>query len=686
MIRKRFYFMMLVSITAIFLYACSHTGTVHQSDITVDASENIAQTGISSADGETALASGPEDTLADDFIEDCDMPDEIRGVFKRAVNGDKESMQWLSDDADSNNFLGVVLHRAGVPREAEVLCYSIGMIYYGKIQDPLLEADKVKAFKWYQRASVLGDFSGAILAGDMAKRGDGIPVNERDAFMLYSRAFDIEKNGNSYERLALCYQSGIGTDADMQKAKEYIFYSMMGGNVRGYYQYLLLEDSLNQEEKVVLSKTVSSLDFTIGYFYMVYEGRHGYSINTSNQKVLEFLNHVWEDGTDPAVIEIEKSLRSNEYFPETFVEACIRTSYAYACHAFVDTYGIRPNRGYEDGKKIKFARNDYVRDKLPDDSQAVEDYLKDKSSRYYEKDFDGDGENEIGITNYISTGGAPVAYGFNIYKKNDDGLYDFYAQGPDCTMGDVMHIVEYGGRIYFLKIAAIDEKNSYHAITAEMIDKEGKVHRMHLDALGYQLKRAVDYSYEQNAPEDMGGFKKHILEQSKEAVRITKKPGIYHPGAVHRVLTDEKLSAQLGRFEPEESVYFSADIENNGAEKFIWKLHATSDSKYYDDFNLFQIYESKEALLNDLDYQSEIEVGDSYGLYSSGNVYDAFPIMGSIVQFWCEEWEGVTYCLALTKNEQVYTLQVYKKENGKAIPVYHCILLDEAQEMQILFS
>lgn len=75
-----------------------------------------------------------------------------------------------------------------------------------------------------------------------------------------------------------------------------------------------------------------------------------------------------------------------------------------------------------------------------------------------------------------------------------------------------------------------------------------------------------------------------------------------------------------------------------------------------------------------------------YGLHSRGNVYNALPIGGKIVQFWTLEKDNKTYCVALTRNELLYSLQVYTVQDKKAIPVCESLLFDEVQGIGVEFS
>ncbi len=87
-----------------------------------------------------------------------------------------------------------------------------------------------------------------------------------------------------------------------------------------------------------------------------------------------------------------------------------------------------------------------------------------------------------------------------------------------------------------------------------------------------------------------------------------------------------------------------------------------------------------------LAYCYENGIGTDIGLHSGGNIYDFIPVGGKIVQFWTHEKDNKTYCLALTRNELLYTLHIYQVKSKEPIPVCHSILFDEVQSIGITFS
>lgn len=87
---------------------------------------------------------------------------------------------------------------------------------------------------------------------------------------------------------------------------------------------------------------------------------------------------------------------------------------------------------------------------------SAEEYLEKERGKFYKLDFDGDGENEIGIPIHSGAGGMYQSDGFCIFKKNKEGLWEEYAYGPDCTFLDYMYIIQFEGNIYFITNPSTD--------------------------------------------------------------------------------------------------------------------------------------------------------------------------------------------------------------------------------------
>ena len=623
------------------------------------------------------------------FLEDANLPIEIYEKFEMAIQGDMQAQEWLDEYDDKNKhkyfyvFNRVFPFRNGSNAYLANECYyNIGMLYYEGDDYIPLKQDKDKAFYWFKLSADEGSFLGAIQAGDMALNGDGIPKNEKQALNLYEKALEIKIHGAAYERLAYCYEKGIGTDKDQQKAQEYYFKSTLDGNPIGLYK-ISTSDGLSQSQSIMLLKAASSMDYSSGYFEMAYGGLDGYLANDLKSRTIERLSEVWDKGTDPVAVQIKKSIRENQYFPKDFLEALIKTSYTYSYHAFAEKHGIRPNRSHQDGRSILF---DLSGDEFESyDESMAKNYLEYDECTFYELDFDGDGEDEIGIPLHSGAGGAFMVDGFGIFKKNKNGLYEEYAFGPQCSMHDAMRLIEYNGRIYFITNPFSDTNNEPHNITARTIDKNGKGHEVSINCIKHNPKEIITKVYDNYNTDEFKNFLKEIKTQAYEAIAATKRHIMYNPNPTNRVKKTDLPEDILSGFLPQD-VYFEADINNDGEKEFIRKAHVITKSKYYNDYNLFQIYDSQSKLFETVEpIMNLLPYDDYFGLHSGGNLYDLLPIGGKVVQFWTCEKDNVTYCVALTKNELLYSLHVYVVKNNQTIPVCHSLLFDEVQDIEVKF-
>ncbi len=71
---------------------------------------------------------------------------------------------------------------------------------------------------------------------------------------------------------------------------------------------------------------------------------------------------------------------------------------------------------------------------------------------------------------------------------------------------------------------------------------------------------------------------------------------------------------------------------------------------------MFEVYDSESKLSPNAKPMLDVLPEDEYyGLHSGGNIYSVLPVGGKIVQFWTCEKDDKTYCVALTRNELLYT-------------------------------
>lgn len=613
----------------------------------------------------------PFDFKVIQFLQDANIPTEVFEKFETAIQGDKKAREWLDtyDDEHQNQYYPAItdvfpyrnIQKADAEKESY---YHIGMLYYNGNKDIPLKQSREKAFYWLQLSAEKGSFSGAILAGDMAQSGDGISMNQKAAFDFYEKALKNEINGIAYERLAYCYENGIGTQIDDKKAKDYYFKSTLDGNEKGLYK-LADSDELSFKQSILFSKAASSMDYSAPYFEMVYEGGDGYTADESKLQVIKCLGEAWENGTDPAAVQLKESITGNKYFPKEFVEELVKTSYTYSYHTFAPKYGVNPNRSLYNGKNIPFEEDEGIGGL----------YLENEDSEYYELDFDGDGTDEIGFPMLSGAGGAFMTDGFGIFKKNNKGFYKDYAFGPACTLRDGMRLINYNDRIYFITNPYSDTMNEPHDITARVIDKHGKGHELCVLCNQYKPKEIMTQVYDDYHKEEFAGFLSEVMSQTYEAISATKRHEMYNPNRTV-ILSDEP-----------QDVYFAADINNDKVKEYIRKGHMIDQGKYYNDYHLFQIYDGEGKLTEEVEPSLELLPDDGYyGLHSTGNLYDRLPVGGKIVQFWTVEKDNKTYCIALTRNELLYGLHIVTIQNEKAIPVCDSLFFDEVQDIDIQFS
>jgi TPR repeat protein len=630
--------------------------------------------------------------MMEQFLEEVKLPADIYEKFAAAIQGDIKAQEWLDKYYKENKDLnGSVLYDVFLPKNdsntyLESECYyNIGMLYYDGDKDIQLMSNKEKAFYWLNLSADKGSFFGAVQAGDMARSGNGITKNEKLAFNLYEKTLKIKIDGMAYERLANCYENGIGTDADKQKAEEYYFKSTLDGNSNGLYK-VANSDGISQAQSILFSKAASSIDYSAGYFEMAYGGLDAYSAGEPKSKVIGRLTEAWNNGTDPVTAQLKKSVCENQYFPKELVETLIKTSYTYSYHAFAEKYGIKPNRSFEEGKKIQIAFSESKDEFDNYDEEKAKSYLEDVECEFYELDFDEDGVDEVGIPIHSGAGGAFMADGFDIFKKNQKGFYEKYASGPYCTMRDAMRLIQYNGRVYFITNPYSDNMDAPHNITARCIYKNGNGHEISIDCNQYKQKEIMTRVYDNYSTDEFGSFLKEIKAQAYEAIATTKRHEMYNPNAVNQVKKTELPPDVSSDFLPMD-VYFAADINNDGSKEFVRKGHIITDSKYYNDFNMFHIYDSESKLSENPEPILNILPNDDYyGLHSGGNIYDILPVGGKIVQFWTREKDNKTYCVALTRNELLYSLNVYIVQNKQAVPVCHSLLFDEVQNINVQFT
>lgn len=477
----------------------------------------------------------------------------------------------------------------------------------------------------------------------------------------------------------------IATETGKQNSQEHYFESALDGDPEGLFK-LSASDGMPQIQKILLLKAASSMDYSADYFSMAYGGLEGYSADEPKFQIVARLEEVWDNETDPAAVKLKNSIRANQYFSKEFAQMLVKTSYTYSYHAFAQKYGISPNRSFKDGKGIIFAVSNINDDFENYAENMAEQYLKFEECEFYELDFDGDGDDEIGIPLHSGAGGAFMADGFGIFKKNREGLYEEYAGGPDCTLRDAMRLIKYENRIYFITNPFSDTMNEPHNITAYYIDKDGQGHGIGINCIEYRHDEILKKVYGNYKTDEFRSLLTDVTAQAYEAIAATKRHEMYNRGVTKQVKSSGEPEQDFYGAVPAD-VYFTADINNDGAKEFVRKAHVIIESKYYNDYNLLQIYDNESELLENAQPMLDtLPQDDYYGLHSGGNLYDILPVKGQIVQFWTCEKDNRTYCIALTRNELLYGLHVYYLQNENAATVCQSLIFDEVQDVEITFS
>ncbi len=409
-------------------------------------------------------------------------------------------------------------------------------------------------------------------------------------------------------------------------------------------------------------------------------GSHGYDIGMPKDELVERLTNAWNDGSDPVAVELKQSARSNQYFDDDIVEALMRVLYTYSYYEFADRYALKPNRGYDDAKDITFVSYSVENEFDGYFEAEAQRYLDYSECKFYEYDFNGDGETEIGVPIHTGAGGASGGDGFGIFKQNQGGLYEIYAHGPSCTLMDGMRIIQYEGKIYFITNPVSDRSEIQHNIGAYYIDENRNSHSVFIKCNDYVLKTVtqkteVPYS--------------SIEKQAHEAIAHTKKGELYSPEweGVIPFQSNIKWDGIYGLEADPKDIAFYADIDNDGTDEIVRKVYFITQTKYFDEYNCFQVYENLSELEQEGDCVSDYSYRDEYiGLHSYGNIYDVLPVNTKLSQFWTYEFKDETYLLTLTRNKTLYTLNVYKQLNNEVLPVSEIMFLDEFQKMDIEFG
>ena len=656
--------------------------------------------------GDAALGLMPEEeaSLYEQYFEDYGVPAYLRKPFVNAIRGDVDARKCLAAYAKERSTEYENL--AWAARDAirsfrddytafseSSFQYNAGYLYY-KGTDKC-GVDKAKAFAWFSLSADKGDEISAVWAGDMARYGDGVPVDGTAAFNFYNKSAAIKHSGLASERLGDSYLEGIGTVADKQQALQYYLDSACMGYAPGLYKLEAFEDSMDMD-LTALYKAISDLDYSGKYVVVVNEGLAACCSDNAKRDRVEKLLAVWDSRTDPCASRLHEATRSNEHFQEGFVNAFLRTIYTYSYREFTEEYGIGLNRNYEDANKIRFAPNNASDPEYSYLQRSVEQYLEYEGCRFYEYDFDGDGIDEIGIPVLSDADGMWIADSFVIFKKNNDGFYEIFFGRYGCPLPYAMQIIKYDDKIYFipepLNDGYYDPYGEPINVTAYTIDENGHIHELSIMGKDYDPHRIIIYTDEAYSL-DYGLLLSNAEKQMREAINATILRRIYSPEGEDKIIYQPKnglwsyidYSGTSDAF-PDRDVFFAADVNNDGMDEVIHKGHYVRISHWLDDYSWFQVYNCRDDFENDnvLLHKPDL-CEESIGQHSGGNLYDMLPVGNDVVQFWTQEYNGMVYCMTLQRYRLLYVLQIYKVQNNEASLVSKSLFFDEAQDVDVMF-
>lgn len=624
----------------------------------------------------------------DQFYLDSKIPEDLTERLTLAIMGDIDAQNGIFDQEKNRDDFDWSLKNALFPFRnrpksytMEEILYNIGDLYYDGDEYIDFAQNKQMACQWYGLAAHEGSFYGAIRAGDMAREGDGILVNPSDAFAWYTKALEIEANGLALERMGLCYEQGIGTGQDLETASSYYLKSAFSQDVGGLYRLSKSENS-NIIDKSVLQKAASSLDYGGGYFAIAYGGLNENLTSERKRNIVYAIQSEFDADHSQAADILRERLICDEFFSEALVADLIKTVYSYSYHMFAEEYGVTENRTYDESRSI-IGSNQANEEDL-NWEEMIFNQLNSEGFCYYEMDFDNDGSDEIGVSVHSGSGGAFMSDGFAVLKKNEDGSYRIYASGPSCALRDGMRIIQYDGRIYFIVNRFSDNLEAPYNIEAYTIDESGAGHTLRVvcDETAVQI---IASESNQSALHLAPDFLEVTGNQFLEAIAATKEHRLYHPFAENDLpigLTDKWL------YNYEEAVpqdiLFEADINNDNTTEIIHKGHQILQSKYYDEYYLFQVFDNQLDLENDLpNVEEEYFQDDYFGQHSGGNLYHLLPVAENIVQFWIYKDQGQNYSMVLTRKNHLYGANIYLIKGEHVELINQRLFFDTIRDVEI---
>lgn len=581
------------------------------------------------------------------FLDDAQLLPSIHREFYLAIGGSEihqekmktYSKQWaILDD--------IFTYRYPVTAfENYELSYAIGQLYMYGNQGLAFQVDEKKALSWFLLGAEEGSTECALEAARIFRE-----ENPERAVEMYYQALALELTGTGYYELATCYEEGIGVAQNLEIAEDLYMKALLSRDSKAAYRLLSMK-SRAQEEQRLLAKIACSMDFRGNYFDMVYGGLEGYD---SKKIKIDVMNDLISFKDYEITFE-------SEFFEREWIEKIGEVFYTYGYHDFVSTNGIEINKELTD--------DDFINFQSPDEAPFV-------VSDYYEIDFDNDGLLEIGIPVHSGAGGAFMADGFEMYKKNNEGQYVYLASGPYCTLRDAMRLVKFDEKVYFLTNPYDDTGDEAFNVTVLKIGDNGERHELMISPSQTSLKQVMRKVYDDVSLEDLSVMD----EQIKEAVQASKHHILYH-SVEPEILEADELYFSIKTYE---DTYYSTDYDQDGDMDFIRKSHIIDASKYYNDVFIVQAYDSLHDILNDEeDMLSKIYEDDFYGYHDGGNILDQFPIEGIVVQYWTYESGDKIYNLFLTRHLSVFGAHVYLVSDDNVKPIMKSLYFEEPEGISI---
>ena len=612
---------------------------------------------------------------------DAEVPEGGRELLAAAISGDEAALELLRTEYWDE--LGWLLTR--IESDAGKTLFNIGIEYYNGYHDVSFQ-NRAKAFEWAVLSARRGYANAALCAGDMAKYGDGVTVDEQAAYEFYALAHSIKPDVYTNERLGYCYFNGIGVAADRQKAFDFLLKCAVDGNAAGLYGISGFGDELELDLDA-LYKAAGRQIYTGLYnenSTMKYDGDDYIAANNVKRDVTKKISEMWESESHPVV-------RPDEYFSLKFIEELTETTYTYSFEDFAHKYQIHANRTHEDAHRFHFQVTDEESEWYIE--QYVTSRIEQEYYSFYEYDFDGCGVDEIAVSTASGAGGATMRDGYAVFKENNDGMYEYFADGPDCALRDDMHIIKYDDRIYFIYNPYDETYNEPDGIVAYTIDADGKGRALTITLTDYSPRHVFTYTNEIYS----AGYDDLLLNinnQTPAALQDARYQRIYSPEGEARldfqhgddIWGDTDTDMQL-EYEQSQDVFFVADIDNDGTDNVVHKGRSLAYWKSYSYFSWFEVYENlmgfndRTANLRKPEFNEII-----YGLESAGNLHDILPIGNSVSQFLTYEHDGVTYCVTIERYGLIYARKIFHVKNGEPNIVSQSLFFDDAQTMEVKFS